>query len=257
MLERDVLETSPGVRWDDVAGLNDAKRLLEEAVVLRLWIPEYFQGIRRPWKGVLMFGLPGTRKTLLAKAVVIVCGTTFFNVSSATLASKWRAESEHMVRCLFDMARSYAPSTIFIDEIDSLCNSRGVLFRASGEHESSRRVKSDLLVQVDGVNASTPGDDGARKIVMVLAATNFPWDIDEALRGSMVQVSDFANTWMNRPGVLHGCKRLHINLIIWISSTLLHEVNGTIDRPSICLLQVDFDTSLTTVKGCNSMPMTA
>ncbi|KAL2462740.1 Katanin p60 ATPase-containing subunit A1 [Forsythia ovata] len=122
MLERDVLETSPGVRWDDVAGLSEAKRLLEEAVVLPLWMPEYFQGIRRPWKGVLMFGPP--------------------------------------------------------DEIDSLCNARG----ASGEHESSRRVKSELLVQVNGVNASSTNEDGKRKIVMVLAATNFPWDIDEALR---------------------------------------------------------------------------
>ncbi|KAK7349163.1 hypothetical protein VNO77_06310 [Canavalia gladiata] len=178
MLERDVLETSPGVRWDDVAGLTEAKRLLEEAVVLPLWMPEYFQGIRRPWKGVLMFGPPGTGKTLLAKAVASECGTTFFNVSSATLASKWRGESERMVRCLFDLARAYAPSTIFIDEIDSLCNARG----ASGEHESSRRVKSELLVQVDGVSNSGTNEDGSRKIVMVLAATNFPWDIDEALR---------------------------------------------------------------------------
>ncbi|KAI4387429.1 hypothetical protein MLD38_005265 [Melastoma candidum] len=178
MLERDVLETTPGVRWDDVAGLSEAKRLLEEAVVLPLWMPEYFQGIRRPWKGVLMFGPPGTGKTLLAKAVATECGTTFFNVSSATLASKWRGESERMVRCLFDLARAYAPSTIFIDEIDSLCNARG----ASGEHESSRRVKSELLVQIDGVNNSSTNEDGTRKIVMVLAATNFPWDIDEALR---------------------------------------------------------------------------
>ncbi|GAQ87424.1 AAA-type ATPase family protein [Klebsormidium nitens] len=178
MLERDVVDTSPGVKWDHIAGLTEAKRLLEEAVVLPLWMPEYFQGIRRPWKGVLMFGPPGTGKTLLAKAVATECGTTFFNVSSATLASKWRGESERMVRCLFEMARAHAPSTIFIDEIDSLCTSRG----AAGEHEASRRVKSELLVQIDGINSTQVPEGEEKKIVMVLAATNFPWDLDEALR---------------------------------------------------------------------------
>lgn len=184
-LERDVLDTSPGVRWDDIAGLSDAKRLLEEAVVLPLWLPAFFTGIRRPWRGVLMFGPPGTGKTLLAKAVASECGTTFFNVTSSTLASKYRGESERMVRCLFDMARAAAPSTIFCDEVDALCAPRG----APGEHEASRRVKSELLVQLDGVCSGTVptsascGNSGpSPPQVMVLAATNFPWDLDDALR---------------------------------------------------------------------------
>jgi katanin p60 ATPase-containing subunit A1 len=188
-VERDILESRVNVAWDCIAGLSEAKQLLQEAVVLPLWIPDHFRGIRRPWKGVLMFGPPGTGKTMLAKAVASECNTVFFNVSASTLASKWRGESEKMVRILFEMARHYAPSTIFFDEIDSLAGKRG----GDGEHETSRRVKTELMVQMDGVGGDDDDDTesdansenpigAGRKTVIVLAATNMPWDLDEALR---------------------------------------------------------------------------
>jgi len=188
-VERDIVETGVSVSWDDIADLTTPKQLLQEAVVLPLWMPDYFKGIRRPWKGVLMFGPPGTGKTMLAKAVATECQTTFFNVSASTLSSKYRGESEKLVRILFEMARFHGPSTIFFDEIDSIAGSRG----GGNEHEASRRVKTELMVQMDGVATAEEKDEEGKSsggggggpnsnTVIVLAATNTPWDLDEALR---------------------------------------------------------------------------
>ena len=113
---------------------------------------------------------------MLAKAVAGMNGTTFFNCSASTLVSKYRGESEKIIRTLFDMARYYHPSIIFIDEIDALVSSRG----ERDEHEASRRLKTEILTQMDGVTSKADAEAGG--VVMVLATTNCPWDLDEALR---------------------------------------------------------------------------
>lgn len=202
-LERDIVQRNPKVYWDDIADLDNAKKLLQEAVVLPLVVPDVFKGIRRPWKGIMMVGPPGTGKTLLAKAVATECGTTFFNLSAASLTSKYHGESEKMVRLLFEMARFYAPSTVFFDEIDSVCSRRG----SDNEHEASRRVKSEMLIQMDGVTGATGQDEDPTKMVIVLAATNFPWDIDEALRRRLEK-----RIYIPLPSVEGRKKLLEINL---------------------------------------------
>eukprot|EP00616_Rhizochromulina_sp_CCMP1243_P000478 CAMPEP_0118986538 /NCGR_PEP_ID=MMETSP1173-20130426/42330_1 /TAXON_ID=1034831 /ORGANISM="Rhizochromulina marina cf, Strain CCMP1243" /LENGTH=552 /DNA_ID=CAMNT_0006937327 /DNA_START=49 /DNA_END=1707 /DNA_ORIENTATION=- len=172
-ITRDIYLENPNVRWSDVVSLDGAKRLLKEAVVMPVKYPQLFTGFLSPWQGVLLYGPPGTGKTMLAKAVATECQTTFFNISASSIVSKYRGDSEKLVRVLFELARYHAPSTIFLDEIDSLMGQRGG-FDGSNEHEGSRRMKTELLIQMDGLAKSDA-------LVFVLAASNIPWQLDVAL----------------------------------------------------------------------------
>jgi katanin p60 ATPase-containing subunit A1 len=167
---QDIYTQNSNCRWSDIIGLTGAKQLVQEAVVMPVRYPQLFTGLLAPWKGVLLYGPPGTGKTMLARAVATECKTTFFNISASSVVSKFRGDSEKLVRVLFELARHHAPSTIFLDEIDSIMGSRD----AAGEHEASRRMKTELLVQMDGLSKS---DD----LVFVLAASNHPWRLDAAL----------------------------------------------------------------------------
>ena len=105
VIQRDIYTSNPNVRWNDVAGLDEAKKLLKEAVIMPVKYPQFFHGLLEPWKGILLYGPPGTGKTMLAKAVATECGTTFFNISASSIVSKWRGDSEKLVRVLFELAR--------------------------------------------------------------------------------------------------------------------------------------------------------
>eukprot|EP00064_Thunnus_orientalis_P015331 superscaffoldBa00002822_g15382 len=170
-----IVMEKPNVRWNDVAGLEGAKEALKEAVILPIKFPHLFTGKRTPWRGILLFGPPGTGKSYLAKAVATEANnSTFFSVSSSDLMSKWLGESEKyvflLVKNLFDLARQHKPSIIFIDEVDSLCGSRN-----ENESEAARRIKTEFLVQMQGVGNNNDG-------ILVLGATNIPWVLDAAIR---------------------------------------------------------------------------
>lgn len=161
------------VKWEDVAGLETAKQALNEAVIMPMKFPHIFTGKRRPWRGILLFGPPGTGKSFIAKAIASEAGdSTFISVSSSDIVSKWLGESERLVKELFALARENKPSIIFIDEIDSLCSARN-----ENENESARRIKTEFLVQMDGASPGTDNTD-----VLVLGATNMPWSLDSAIR---------------------------------------------------------------------------
>jgi len=171
MISGTIVTESPKVNWEDIAGLDNVKQALREAIVLPIAKPELFTGARRPWSGILLFGPPGCGKTLLAKAAATECQATFFSASSADLLSKWLGESEKLISALFKLARLKAPSLIFMDEIDSIATKRGEGSESGGE----RRVKTQLLSEIQGLKSTHD------KPLLVLGATNRPWDIDNAM----------------------------------------------------------------------------
>ncbi|OWZ24141.1 Fidgetin [Phytophthora megakarya] len=156
-IEMEIVDNGDPITFDDIAGLQFAKKCVNELVIWPMARPDIFTGLRSLPKGLLLFGPPGTGKTLIGKAIASQSGATFFSISASSLTSKW-------------------PSVIFIDEIDSLLTQR-----SSEENEASRRMKTEFLVQLDGAGTK------AKDIILVVGATNRPQELDEAARRRFVK----------------------------------------------------------------------
>lgn len=161
-----------GVTFEDIGALENVKDSLQELVMLPLRRPDLFKGgLLKPCKGILLFGPPGTGKTMLAKALATEANASFINVSMSTITSKWFGEDEKNVRALFSLAAKVSPTIIFIDEVDSMLGQRSRV----GEHEAMRKIKNEFMAHWDGLLSKST------ERVLVLAATNRPFDLDEAI----------------------------------------------------------------------------
>ena len=169
-IESEIMSSNPGVKFSDIVGMKDLKQIIYEIIIMPAVRPDLFTGLRRPQRGLLLFGPPGTGKTMIAKAVASECKSTFFNISAASLTSKWVGESEKTVRSLFKLAYKKQPSIIFIDEIDSILSKR-----SDNDNEAAKRLKTEFLIQFDGLGSN------ADARLLVITATNRPMDLDDAL----------------------------------------------------------------------------
>ncbi|XP_011684536.1 PREDICTED: fidgetin-like protein 1 isoform X2 [Wasmannia auropunctata] len=211
MIKNEIMDSGKTITWDDIAGLDGIKKIVKEVVVFPMLRPDIFTGLRRPPKGILLFGPPGTGKTLIGKCIASQSKSTFFSISASSLTSKWIGDCEKMVRALFAVAKVYQPSVIFIDEIDSLLTQR-----SETEHESSRRLKTEFLVQLDG--AATSEDDR----ILIVGATNRPQELDEAARRRLVK-----RLYVPLPE-LEARKQIIVNLLKSVDHHLIEEDIATI-----------------------------
>ena len=169
---RETVVEVPNVTWEDIGGLENVKRELQEVVQYPVEHPEKFEKFgMSPSKGVLFYGPPGCGKTLLAKAIANECQANFISVKGPELLTMWFGESEANVRELFDKARQSAPCVLFFDELDSIATQRGGSVGDAGG--AADRVLNQLLTEMDGMNA--------KKTVFIIGATNRPDIIDSAL----------------------------------------------------------------------------
>ena len=173
-IAEEMFEGVPDVNWSDIKGLDLAMKTVQETVILPSLRPDVFRGLLAPTKGILFYGPPGTGKTLLAKAVAKESGYSFFNISASTLTSKWVGEAEKTLKALFSIAGKRQPSLLFFDEIDAILSAR-----SENEADHSRRLKTEFMIQTDG--AATSAEDR----VLILGATNRPWDLDDAVMRRM------------------------------------------------------------------------
>jgi transitional endoplasmic reticulum ATPase len=169
---RETVVEVPDVKWEDIGGLEEVKRNLQEMILYPIEHPDKFQKFNMtPSKGVLFYGPPGCGKTLLAKAVANECSANFISIKGPELLTMWFGESEANVREVFDKARSAAPCVLFFDELDSVGTARGSSMGDAGG--AGDRVMNQLLTEMDGV--------GVKKSLFFIGATNRPEILDEAL----------------------------------------------------------------------------
>ena len=168
---RETVVEVPNVSWDDIGGLEDTKKNLQEMILYPIDHPDKFHKFgMKPSKGVLFYGPPGCGKTLMAKAIAHECSANFISIKGPELLTMWVGESESNVRDTFDKARAAAPCVLFFDELDSIAMSRG---HSMGDSGVGDRVMNQMLTEMDGV--------GVKKNIFFIGATNRPDILDEAL----------------------------------------------------------------------------